>query len=613
MTEFAELPPPRRRSPAKGIPVGLPYQALGLDSRTIYVLDPNFLLCRIPRNQISRSWLVGLFGNEQEKLYEIYGRMREIKGELVAIPHSFHSDRCADDLQKLAAAAGAFDEMARVRGVGAWRGEGDDLILNLGDQLYIPTATGRLAIRVPLGRRGDYIYLRRPPVPAPFNGAVGCDTSSLLLDYLKTWRWQRALDPVLLLGLIGSAFLAGALEHRPQVDVTGESGVGKSGLQHIVRSLLGARMILSSDATAAGIRQRAGCDAVCIGLDEAESSTDPKRISDMQALRRASYGQDGESIRGSVDHAAALFPLRSVFLSSAITLPPMDAAMKSRVPVITLLGPPKDDGGYVLARSDAAMEVVGAKLLRRLADHWPRLIREVLPTWRAMLESRGCDGRTSATYGTLLACAFVLVSDGVPRQRDYEQYAGELESLMDEERQDRLPSHRRLLQCLGGAIPEPTLRSGKRLTVMEKLLLATGYGDRPESWAVPEALAINKAKTDDAAIEAARELRQIGITIGESGTGARMVLFSNTSPWIESALRNTPFAALAGRAEGHALTLLRCPGAKRVSSARFGHGCTRAVAVPLSYILSGMVGPNPEEAARTWDNIMVGDPLADES
>ena len=612
-------PPPRRRRGVKGIPPGLPYAALGLDEHFIYVLDPNCFLCRVPRNQISRAWIVSLFGEQQELLYETYARFREGKDGPVRIPRSIHTDRAADDLQRLAAAAGRFDPLARLRGIGAWRGQGGDLILHLGDGLFIPphggraTGTGPAGVAAPLGPRGDYIYLRRQSVPPPAARAVGADIGTELLAYLSTWRWGRAIDPLLLLGLIGAGFLAGALEYRPQLDLTGEAGSGKSGLQHLCHQLLGPRMLLSSDASAAGIRQRTGPDAILIGLDENESSGDPRRIAELQQLRRASYGEDGESLRGGVDHTPSLFPLRSVFLGSAITLAPMDAATKSRAAVLNVVGPPAATatGARAYAQSDQALEIIGAQLLRRLADHWHRLQGEVLPAWRAILGPHGFDGRAAATYGTLLACAGVLIGDATPTEADYTAHAADLDALAIDDRHDRILSHERLLAFLMGQIVEPARRSGARETLMDKLLCATGYGRTEGTYGYPEAMAMTRARTEDDAQEAARELRQFGIVItSNNGTGARLLAFSTTSPWLESVLRDTPFQSQRGRADGYARTLLRAPGARRLASVRFGHGTTRAIALPLSYVLRGMVGPNPQATAAAWDTVLAGDPAA---
>jgi hypothetical protein len=608
------LPPRRRRGGLKGLPPDLPYTALGLDEHCLYVLDPSMILCRIGRHQISRSWIVGLFGEQQELLYRIYGRMRQTKEGEIPIPRSFHADRAADDLQRQCAACGKFDALAQLRGIGAWRGENDDLILHLGDRLWIPgPGAQKREVIAPLGRRGAHIYPRRVEAPPPFGLAVSPEPAKLLLAWLAAWRWQRAIDPKLLLGLIGSSFLAGALEHRPQLDITGEAGVGKTGLQQCVRQLLGPRMLLSSDASAAGIRQRIGCDALVVGLDEAESAADPRRIADLQLLRRASYGDAGDAIRGGIDHSPATFPLRSVFLASAITLAPMDPAMRSRTAVLTLLGPPDVEVSYAPARSECAMGIVGTQLLRRLTDQWRKLISETLPAWRALLGGHGFDGRSSATYGTLLACAHALLSDAVPSERDYQEHAGELEQFAAEDREDRVSSHERLLTFLFFQIIESLRRSGDRETLMSKVLAAGGHGRTPGSYARPEALAIVEARENEEAKEAQRELGQLGIAIVTSDTGARLLAFAVNSPWLETVLKDTPFAALRGRAEGHVRTLLRAPGARRMRVRFFGGSRSRAVALPLAYVLRGIVGPDPERTAEAWANIMTGDPIADES
>ena len=605
------MPQPRRRRSIKGIPQGLPFTALGVDGRMLYILDSLNLLVVIPRDRISRAAIVGVWGEHQEELYKTYGRYRVTKdGEFLPIPRSIHADHAADDMQRMCSAAGYFDSLRRLRGAGAWRGEDDSLVLHLGDKLWIPAPEGRAPATMPLGRHGEHIYLRRATLPPPYGRPVSPEIATELHGYLASWKWERRIDPMLVLGVIAAGFLAGALAYRPQVDITGEPGVGKSGVQQVAWWLLGDRMLYLMDATAAGVRQRTGWDALCVGLDENESGGDPRRTAELAQLRRASYGEGGESLRGSVDHvAAASFPLRSIYLSSAVTLPPADAASRSRSAVARLIGPPNGSLVYRPAASEAGLNVVGTMLLRRLTDHWRRLDAEVIPAWRRILSAHGFDGRASATYGTLLGCAWVLLSDQMPTEKSYEEYEAELYALRADDTHERVRSYERLTAHLMAQWVEPALKSGRRMSALFIVLRTTGYGETEAGWKIPEQHAIINSQMPEAK-EAARELADLGMCIINSHTGARLLAFSNTSPWIERALVGTPFASLPGRAGGHSATLLQVPGARRVDGVRFNHGKGRGVAVPLAYMLRGMVGPDAERSGAIWDNMHTGDPLA---
>jgi len=56
------------------------------------------------------------------------------------------------------------------------------------------------------------------------------------------------------------------------------------------------------------------------------------------------------------------------------------------------------------------MRALGASLRRRLIDHWPRLAG-TLETFRAALIEAGHRNRGADQYGTLLACAELVLHD----------------------------------------------------------------------------------------------------------------------------------------------------------------------------------------------------------
>ncbi|WP_163571449.1 hypothetical protein, partial [Klebsiella pneumoniae] len=61
-----------------------------------------------------------------------------------------------------------------------------------------------------------------------------------LIAAFQSWKWERPLlDPILLLGWIGAAFLGAALDWRPALFITGDYGQGKSTLQAIIKEVIG--------------------------------------------------------------------------------------------------------------------------------------------------------------------------------------------------------------------------------------------------------------------------------------------------------------------------------------------------------------------------------------
>jgi hypothetical protein len=577
----------------RDLPPDIPFQCLGLDAQNFHLIDGDGLYRAIPRDRAGHMTMLGICGGEnQEWAWFHYSRWRKAGKDLERVPRSLQPEHLGQDVGLLCALKGKFDPTAMLRMQGAWTGEDGDLILHCGDHLWIRGA------RCPTGLRGGYAYPREQPIPPPHAEPVGMAPGHEVLENLSRWRYGRQIDPVLLLGLLGLAMVAGAMRHRPNVLLIGEHGSGKTGLLERFKDFLGLRMLLTPDATPAGITQRVGHSNLLIGLDEKEGSDDPRRDSGLLALLRACYS-GGESLRGGQDHTGVSFTLRSVVLAAAINPPLMDSADRSRNVLISVLGPPEDRALRVVF--DARLALLGTQLLRRLADSWKRLQLDVLPAWDTMLRDFGFDGRGADTVATLLAIAWVLREDRALTQWDVDAIAADLTELRDEARAERQPSYQRFLDHLLGLASDP-LRKGEWRTVLETVQTGGGYGTTPEELKKLPSDAARHARNDPAAIDAQRQLSRIGLRIGaDRETGDAVLWIANQSTVLSDMLRGTAWAGMAGRGSPWARLLLRAPGAKQVGPMRFASGMSRAVQLPLDYVLRGTVGPAPEDAVEGWE------------
>ncbi len=87
----------------------------------------------------------------------------------------------------------------------------------------------------------------------------------------------------------------------------------------------------------------------------------------------------------------------------------------SRFHVFSLLTPP--NGMTSRPFNIERLQQIGAGVLRRVVDHFPRLTREVIPLFRARLQERGLPRRSADLYAALFGAADVALYDETSTKR----------------------------------------------------------------------------------------------------------------------------------------------------------------------------------------------------
>ena len=297
-----------------------------------------------------------------------------------------------------------------MRGRGAWAAKRGALIFHSGDYLWrSDERTHKGDYRaLPNGEHGGDLYPRRPPTVAPWPMKVSSDDNPAreLLKGLKTWNWARPeVDPVLMLGWIGAAFLGGALPYRPTVFLVGDFQTGKSTLQKVIKGVLGDTLVQAEETTAAGIYSAIKQDSLPVAIDEIEAEADNRKVMAVIKLARLAYS-GGTLMRGSQDQTNNQFKLRSAFLFSAINSPPLLPQDMSRMAVLRVNKFDRAQSGEKVFVIDE--ETTGPMLLRVLMDNWHRFAA-CNEAYRDALRAGGHDGRGQDTFGGLLACADLLL------------------------------------------------------------------------------------------------------------------------------------------------------------------------------------------------------------
>ena len=473
--------------PHGNMPPDCPITVLGMKGDTVYVISATGYLFAVARwDHPTLVKLFAPFTNYLKWAWPAFTKAKEDKETGEVTPPKVDRvarDKAVEAIITEAGRRGTFDPNENVRGRGGWTA-GDHFLWHSGKRIYFvetvpakggkPAATELKAMRP--GEIDGYFFAQDTDTMAPWRAPIDhYDTPAHeILQHLKTWNWERPyLDPILKLGWICAALMGGALQHRPIDFVTGGPGTGKSALQRYVRALFGSVMFATSNTTAAGIYQTIGHDSRPIAVDEFERKAMHGKETAIIEIARQAYSGD-KGYRGGSDGASSEFQLNSAFFFSAILMPHLEQQDRTRMAIMQL-NPLKDHGS-----TPVVQDFWGRMLLRQVMDGWQGFIAPdgILERWRTRLSDPllKFDSRAIDTYGTLLACADLLVGESGmidagmladpsrPGKLDELHLLETLEAATSAERNDQVPKWLDVIERILGAKLE-AFKSGERLTV----------------------------------------------------------------------------------------------------------------------------------------------------
>lgn len=456
---------------ADGLPPHCPVTPLGKKRGTFFFLTPDCELVDMSAGNFGQSHVDALFAPQTRYLLLMWGatsaksNTRRIKYEGVR-----------RDLMDACARRGVFDPADKVRGRGAWKNADGRLVLHQGDHVLID---GKVC---PPGLHGEFVYPARPKLaPAMGDGLKDArDAAKRLLTYFECWPWRRgALDARLLLGWVMASLMGAAIDWRPQVMLTGDSGMGKSTLQHLLKAVLGDRLLDVADASAAGLYQTLGYDALGVAFDEFENEDDAKGAAVLRLARLASSG--GRVTRGGADGVPTNYQARGAFLFSAINPPAMRPAEQNRTTILALRKPAEGAKPPIVSAKEA--EEIGRHLVQRIVHMWS-FWPERLDEMRGRLASLKHSNRGQDQFGTLLAAADLALhesSEGLAEE--WADVAEALDPAHMGETAGALPNWRRCLNHVLAHQPDGW-RSFRFKTVGHALDMHA-RGD-PDAWGVTD-------------------------------------------------------------------------------------------------------------------------------
>jgi len=310
----------------------------------------------------------------------------------------------------------------RIRERGVWL-DLDRVVLHTGENLIVE---GKVVN--PARFKSKFIYPRRDEIFDEWDGIgdPAPDTyGRLIRDACNKVRWEKPIYGDLLAGWIATAVICGGLRWRTHCWITGNQGSGKTTVVNsIAAACLGGLAIYPvGESTEAGIRQAIRNDALPVVFDESETSKnkEDRRQAVIQLMRQSSSDGLGSIMKGSANHKAVSFTMRSAFLMSSIGVGLKEAADLTRTVVLTVL--PQD------ARTVAERQIIQGKwkeflvacalvpedaperLLARQVQNL-RTIRKNIEVFKVVIAGSIADGRLGDQIGTLLAGCYSLVTSG---------------------------------------------------------------------------------------------------------------------------------------------------------------------------------------------------------
>lgn len=328
--------------------------------------------------------------------------------------------------------AGVYDP-TRLRGRGLWTDKNikneERTVLNSGSTLLF-AKNGESPSQVPYVQfKSRWFYEKgRDLLPSDdgvtdfYEEATDAD-GYMIRELCDLVRWERPIYGQLLAGWIATAIVCGALPWRTHAWVTGNQGSGKTTvINEIAGACIGSIGIYPMGATTeAGIRQAVGNDALPVIFDESEGQKgiEERRQAVIQLMRQSSSEGRGRIMKGTANHSAVAFTMRSSFLMSSIGVGLKEAADLTRTVVLTIkpLEAYTADERVVLeaqwqkflSTASSMRKDMPQRLLARQMKNLPTLKHNIEIFKEVIATSLG-NRRLGDQLGTLLAGAYSLIS-----------------------------------------------------------------------------------------------------------------------------------------------------------------------------------------------------------
>ena len=381
--------------------------AFGID--VLGEMDDQSIMCWIP--DTGKRWRVKSPANWRvEEMFQAMGR-RALEGlwrEQGRPPEGRYTPDALKQAVAIVAATAPRLTASRFMGQGVWRHE-DRLLLVNGGQACLYDGCSFEAVGHPRlgskiidfnanaawsdGLQEDVQRMTRE-IAAAALGRLQC--------ILGNWNWTHTADAEVVAALVPATFIQACWTWRPLVSIIGASDSGKSTLlSQVLVPALGEWTIAADRSTEAGLRQRIGCNAAPVVIDEFDLYSQRQKV--LELFRTSSRG--GEILRGTADQTGISYGVRHIAWFAAIESGDIWGQDRNRF-IRLELRPPQNRGDLVLPSSRELTDL-GRQLM--LAAIWaaPRAV-ELAESIRNTAVS-GVHGRLVESFAVPAAMHAVLM------------------------------------------------------------------------------------------------------------------------------------------------------------------------------------------------------------
>lgn len=288
----------------------------------------------------------------------------------------------------------------KMRGLGVWEDEGR-VFVNSGQGVYNAEKRNVMSNIDPHLATKNF-YSANNDELVNFDDELTDDEAMQIVDAFKHLRFKNPYDYFYVTGFIAIANVFGALDWRPHLWVTGESGSGKSWVLKQIQSLI-YYSFATKYSTAAGISQHLGRDAKAIVYDEAEAYL-PMVEGVVDLARQCSTRKGDLILRGTVSGEAIKTEANACFCMGSIQPWKMDKADDSRFFIVdlhTITNQSPEEYKDIMKRFKS-IEGMGQRLMVRMVNNYDLLI-ENIEVCKIKLRAKGISPREADQLSTVIA------------------------------------------------------------------------------------------------------------------------------------------------------------------------------------------------------------------
>ena len=289
----------------------------------------------------------------------------------------------------------------KILGLGVHK-DGDDIVFNTGNELYVNNKIVSYN-----NFKGKNIYCRSK-IHLELKGTEWTiKDGTNLIRQLKTFKFERLIDYMVISGFIAIAPFSSILEKRPHMWIAGNSGLGKSTLiDLIVKPGVGKNQAIFTEGgltSEAFFRQECGKDCRVPIIDEFDSHNkyDVLTIKNILKLARSCYGGFMAG-KGSADQKSIKYNLKLMFCFASVNVTIDNKAEISRIIICRMKE--KNDKEYM-------KEIDNFMGMRLRVFNRIKLLIEYIKSAKELIMNHGYDNRTADTYAPFIAGFWIIISD----------------------------------------------------------------------------------------------------------------------------------------------------------------------------------------------------------